>query len=115
MRVPPISATRPAPLVEHQPDVLISDWRVLVTPSGHLIIAGMIDGRNTIRVSTKIIAVDVTGRLILTSSGRRYHIRKSEPSVIEQLLAIQLRLKQDGGLFENVFPGSWNGLTTKIQ
>ena len=75
----------------------------------------MIDGTATIRVSTEIREVDIVGRIITTTSGRRYHIGHSKTDAENRLQEIQLRLTQIAALEEGVSRHLWHEPTPGMQ
>lgn len=54
------------------PEVVLQAWRVLETDSGERHFVGFRPDRGTGRVSSAIVSVDMSARIGITNSGRRY-------------------------------------------
>ena len=64
----------PARPLSEAPEVALERWRIMQTASGELHLIGARPERGTYRVSTQVIDIDLTQRMVTTRSGRRYDL-----------------------------------------
>ena len=74
---------RPAPTVAVQPTVSIRRWQIVETTLGEELLAGMLPGGYTWRVTTPITSFSASTRCITTTSGRVYEL--VGPSAVDDL------------------------------
>lgn len=65
--------SRPAPSIVSQAEVDLYHWRILQLDTGLLHIAAQMDS-GSFRVTTSLRAIDLLRRIVITESGRSYHL-----------------------------------------
>lgn len=81
---------RVTPEVAKQPDVALTDWRILLDEDGIAYLVGLLPGGNKLRFTSSISHVVAAARVIVTQSGRRYWLEGGPAtswSVLEQIRA----------------------------
>lgn len=90
-----LSSSRHAPAVSAEPRTSIHAWRILrVGQSTHL--AGFLANGVTCRVTTSVIAINMSGREVQTASGRVYELCGPPASDPTQRAVISIRTRQLG-------------------
>lgn len=73
---------RDAPPVEAQPAAYLKSWRLVQVQDDSVRLVGVTDG-NTYRLTSPVIHIDVTCRVVSTSSGRQYQL-VGPPAITQQ-------------------------------
>lgn len=79
---------RNAPAVSAQSDVVFLTWRIVEDAQGERSVLGLM-GLHTVRLTSPIQSVDVATRIVVTGSGRRYHLQQApttDPIVIAAMM-----------------------------
>ena len=81
-----VASIRPAPNVQEQRQIWLSDWRVIQIDDDHRILVGLLPCRQTMRYTTTLKIIDPIDRTWITESGRQY-FTVGAPSEDQELIA----------------------------
>lgn len=111
------SSWRPAPDVNAQPRMQLTNWRLLMDYEGARFLVGILPSQHTLRITTAIQAVDRVSRTWRTQSGRVYET--PGPPTDDRKLREQMgRLARASGLGEgsrDVTDVVWRAMQRAVQ
>ena len=104
---------RDAPDVSIQPEAILNNWRIFERHLNGGVarhISGWPVGSTSLRMSSPIVEIDIHGRVVTTSSGRRY-LRQSPQtgdSLLIQLIAANARQNGLGPEATDISDALWS-------
>ena len=87
---------RATPDVATQPDVALTDWRILLDENGIAYLVGLLPGGSKLRFTSSVAHVVASERVVITQSGRRYWLEGGPATSWSVLEQIQARGLVDG-------------------
>ena len=103
---------RCAPDVSLQPEAVLKDWRIFECHRDGQVqrnISGWPEGSKSLRLSSPVVEINVATRIVITSSGRGYHLQ-SPPTTdghLLQIIAVNAYLNGLGADFIDVSDSLW--------
>lgn len=104
---------RPAPEVSSQPEVELHHWRILQRSSGSLYIAAQL-ASGSLRVTSALLAIDLSQSMIRTESGRSYRLCAPPESdqFLHALIAVNA-VRELGSVADDVSETVWSAVTNR--